>query len=135
MTAPSVKSGMQSGFTLVEVVVALAIVGMGVVTLFEIFSSGLRLETKSSERTEVAAYSRQAIDGFLIRREVRDGRLEGAINERYRWRIEVQPFREDDQLSSIGWDLKEITVETRYREEGRDKGMELKTLRLVKKGG
>ena len=134
MTAPSVKSGIQSGFTLVEVVVALAIVGMGVVTLFEIFSSGLRLETRSSGRTEVAAYSRQAIDGFLIRREVRDGRLEGSMNERYRWGIEVQPFREDDQLSSVGWDLKEITVEMRYREEGRDKRTELKTLRLVKKG-
>ena len=134
MTAPSVKSGIQSGFTLIEVVVALAIVGMGVVTLFEIFSSGLRLETRSSGRTEVAAYSRQAIDGFLIRREVRDGRLEGSMNERYRWRIEVQPFREDDQLSSVGWDLKEITVEMRYREEGRDKRAELKTLRLVKKG-
>lgn len=113
---------------------ALAIVGMGVVTLFEIFSSGLRLETRSSGRTEVAAYSRQAIDGFLIRREARDGRLEGSMNERYRWRIEVQPFREDDQLASVGWELKEITVEMRYREEGRDKRTELKTLRLVKKG-
>ena len=134
MKASTSKSGIQSGFTLVEVVVALAIVGMGVVTLFEIFSSGLRLETRSSGRTEVAAYSRQAIDGFLIRREVRDGRLEGSINERYRWGIEVQPFREDDQLASVGWDLKEITVEMRYREEGRDKRAELKTLRLVKKG-
>ena len=134
MKASTSKSGIQSGFTLVEVVVALAIVGMGVVTLFEIFSSGLRLETRSSGRTEVAAYSRQAIDEFLIRREVRDGRLEGSINERYRWGIEVQPFREDDQLASVGWDLKEITVEMRYREEGRDKRAELKTLRLVKKG-
>ena len=134
MKASTSKSGIQNGFTLVEVVVALAIVGMGVVTLFEIFSSGLRLETRSSGRTEVAAYSRQAIDGFLIRREVRDGRLEGSMNERYRWRIEVQPFREDDQLASVGWDLKEITVEMRYREEGRDKRAELKTLRLVKKG-
>ena len=42
------------GFTLLEVVVAMAIVGLGVVALLEIFSLGLRLETRSAARTEAA---------------------------------------------------------------------------------
>lgn len=127
------NSKFERGFTLLEVVVAMAIVGLGVVTLFEIFSAGLRLETRSSERTEATAYSRQAIDWLLIRRELGDGGQQGSMGERYRWSFKVLPFHEDAQLSSAGWDLKEIALQMRYREGGREKETELKTLRLVKK--
>ncbi|TAK10272.1 type II secretion system protein [bacterium] len=133
MIIQNLKSKIQNGFTLLEVVVAMAIVGLGVVTLFEIFSSGLRLGAKSSERTEATAYGRQVIDEVLIRREVREGGEEGSLGGRYRWRLQVQPFQRDAQLSSVGWDLKEMTLQLRYREGGREKEMELKTLRLVKK--
>ena len=88
-----------SGFTLLEVVVAMSIVGLGVATLFEIFSSGLRLGAKSSERTEATAYSRQVIDEVLIRREVREGGEEGSLGGRYRWALQVQPFQQDAPFS------------------------------------
>ena len=61
----------QRGFTLLEVVVAMAIVGLGVVTLLEIFSLGLRLGTRSFARSEAMTYGRQAIDGVLIRQRIR----------------------------------------------------------------
>lgn len=125
-----------TGFTLLEVVVAMAIVGLGVVTLFEIFSLGLRLGTKSSERTQAIAYSRQAIDEFLTRRTVNEGVSEGSFGEKYRWRLQVKPLQEHGQLSSsTGWDLKEITLKMRFQEREGEKEVEMKTLRLVKKKG
>ena len=135
MKTQNLKLKTCTGFTLLEVVVAMAIVGLGVVTLFEIFSSGLRLGTKSSERTQAIAYSRQAIDEFLTRRTVNEGVGEGTIGDRYHWKIEIAPFQEGKQLSSTGWDLKEMTLQLRYREGEREREMELKTLRLVKKKG
>ena len=122
-----------AGFTLIEVVVAMAIVGLGVVTLLEIFSLGLRLGTRSAERTKATAYSRQAIDEILARRELREGGEEGSIGDVHHWRIQVRPFQADAQLSSLGWDLKEISFQMRYRDGGRERDMEIKTLRLVKK--
>ena len=127
------KFEIRNGFTLLEVVVAMAIVGLGVVTLFEIFSLGLRLGAKSFERTEATAYSRQVIDQVLIRRGVSEGGEQGSFGERYRWRIQVKPFQEDAQLPSAGWDLKEVTLQLQYREGGREQEKELKILRLVKK--
>ncbi len=41
------KFEIRNGFTLLEVVVAMSIVALGVVTLFEIFSLGLRLGARS----------------------------------------------------------------------------------------
>jgi prepilin-type N-terminal cleavage/methylation domain-containing protein len=123
----------QLGFTLLEVVVAMAIVGLGIVALLEIFSLGLRLETASSARTDAVAYSRQAVDAFLIRKSF-DGRGDsGSIGRSHRWEIDVQPVRDDTRLESVGWDISEITLRMRYPEAERDKLLEMKTLRVVKR--
>ena len=127
------NSKFERGFTLLEVVVAMAIVGLGVMTLFEALSAGLRLEMRSSDQTRAITYSRQAIDGFLIRRGIRDGGEEGSAGGRHRWSVEVRPFQESSQLSSVRWDLKEVRLRVRYREGEREKEVELKTLRLLKK--
>ena len=127
------NSKFERGFTLLEVVVAMAIVGLGVMTLFEALSAGLRLEMRSSDQTRAITYSRQAIDGFLIRRGIRDGGEEGSAGGRHRWSVEVRPFQESSQLSSVRWDLKEVRLRVRYREGEREKEVVLKTLRLLKK--
>ena len=100
------------GFTLLEVVVGMAIVGLGVVILLEIFSSGLRLGSKSSERTEAVLYGRQVMDDALIRRDLRGGREDGSFENRYRWTLRVDPLQEESVLDlSSGWELEEITLE------------------------
>lgn len=133
MKAPNSKLEARNGFTLLEVVVAMAIVGLGVVTLLEIFSSGLRLETKSSERTLAVAHGRQALDEFLSRRGLQDGGEAGSAQGHYRWSIEVRPFQDDSRLSVAGWELKEVRLRMRYNEAGREREVDMKTLRLVKK--
>jgi len=130
------QSKIENGFTLLEVVVAMAIVGLGVVTLLEIFSLGLRLEARSSTRTEAVAYSRQVIDELLIRRALKDEREEGSLGAGYRWRIQTRPLQEDSGLVPPGgWELKEIVMEMRYPDGGREGLLEMKTLRLVRKKG
>jgi prepilin-type N-terminal cleavage/methylation domain-containing protein len=126
-------SKLQSGFTLLEVVVAMAIVGIGVVSLLELFSAGLRLATASSARTDAVAYSRQAVDAFLVRKSF-DGRGEsGTFSRSLRWQIDVDPVRDDSQQAPANWQVSEITLRLSYPEAERDKLFEMKTLRIVKK--
>ena len=115
------------GFTLLEVVVGMAIVGLGVVILLEIFSSGLRLGSKSSERTEAVLYGRQVMDDALIRRDLRRGREDGSFENRYRWTLRVDPLQEESVLDlSSGWELEEVTLEMGNL-------VQMKTLRMVAK--
>ncbi len=115
------------GFTLLEVVVAMAIVGLGVVILLEIFSSGLRLGSKSSERTEAVLYGRQVMDHALIRRDLRRGREDGSFENRFRWTLRVDPLQEESVLDlSSGWELEEVTLEMGNL-------VQMKTLRMVAK--
>ena len=128
-------SSLSAGFTLLEVVVAMTIVGIGVVTLLEIFSTGLRLGSRSSATTEAMTYGRQAMDEILLRRKIEEGAPQGSLNERARWKLGIEPVREPpDTLSlSSAWELKEITLDMRVTNAGRDRPVELRTYRLVRK--
>ena len=128
-------SSHSAGFTLLEVVVAMTIVGIGVVTLLEIFSSGLRLGSRSSAATEAMTYGRQAMDEILLRQKIEEGAQQGSLNERTRWKLGIEPVREpSDTLSlSSAWELKEITLDMRVTDAGRDRTVELRTYRLVRR--
>jgi prepilin-type N-terminal cleavage/methylation domain-containing protein len=129
------SSSLSAGFTLLEVVVAMTIVGIGVVTLLEIFSTGLRLGSRSSAATEAMTYGRQAMDEILLRRNIEEGAQQGSLNERARWKLGIEPVQEPpDTLSlSSAWELKEITLDMRVTDAGRDRPVELRTYRLVRK--
>lgn len=124
-----------AGFTLLEVVVAMAIVGLGIVTLLEVFSSGLRLGARSAIRTEVMNSGRQVMDELLARRDLPDGAERGALDQRSRWQLTVQPAKQDpDELTlSNDWELKDVALEITVTDAGRERHVELKTRRLVKK--
>lgn len=127
--------GSSRGFTLIEIVVAMTIVGLGVVTLLEIFSSGLQLGARSQDRTEAVAYGRQVMDQFLARRTLTEGTEQGTIGEGSRWKLQVQPVRPAEGLIlGNDWELKEIALDIIVPESGRERRVELRTLRLVKKG-
>jgi prepilin-type N-terminal cleavage/methylation domain-containing protein len=126
---------LSAGFTLLEVVVAMTIVGIGVVTLLEIFSLGLRLGSRSSAATEAMAYGRQAMDEILLRRKIEEGAQQGVLNDHTRWRLGIEPVREPAETLALSspWELKEITLNMRVTEAGKDRPVELRTYRLVRK--
>jgi prepilin-type N-terminal cleavage/methylation domain-containing protein len=123
------------GFTLLEVVVAMTIVGLGVVTLLEIFSLGLRLGARSSVRTEAAAYGGQVMNELLSRRNLENGSEQGRGETGRRWTLQVQPLKDAAPALNLSknWELKEISLDAVVIDAGRERRVELKTLRLVRK--
>lgn len=136
MKSQNSKSKTRGGFSLLEVVVAMAIVGLGVVTLLEVFSLALRLAARSADTTEAITYGRLVMDEILTRREIEEGSEEGSSGKKYRWRVQVTPAQEEpNALSASGWEVKEIALEIRYRDGMRERQLEMKTLRVVKRKG
>jgi prepilin-type N-terminal cleavage/methylation domain-containing protein len=130
------SSGASSpGFTLLEVLVAMTIVGLGVVTLLQVFSLGLRLQARSTVRAEAAVEGGRVMDELLARRRLGDGSDRGKLNGDSRWISHVQSMR--DAPSSLGlsgnWELKEVALEMLYIDGAKERRVELKTLRLNKK--
>ncbi|MGE5303749.1 MAG: type IV pilus modification PilV family protein [Alphaproteobacteria bacterium] len=123
------------GFTLLEVVVAMAIVGLGVVTLLELFSMGLRLGARSAARTEANSYARQVMDEVLARRTLENGTERGRADANRRWTLQIQSVPQSDQTLTLSndWELKEISLDVVVMDAGSERHVELRTLRLVKK--
>ena len=78
------------GFTLLEVAVALAILGIGVVTVLELFSSGLRMEGNAGTREKAVVYARGLLDQTMALPEVRPGHDRGRFDDTYRWEVAVR---------------------------------------------
>jgi len=62
----------RAGFSLLEVAVALAILGIGVVTCLQIFAGSLRLQTRASRDARVVLHARAAMDALIFEPELRD---------------------------------------------------------------
>ena len=121
-----------NGFTLIEVVIAMAIVAVGVVAVLQVFSLGLRLAGASAARTDAIAYSREAFDGFLVHSSMDPRGDGGSFGRTRRWQIEVDPVRDDSQNAPKNWQVAEITLTLQYPDAERSKTLEMKTLRVMK---
>ena len=123
------------GFTLLEVMVAMTIVGLGVVTLLQIFSLGLRLGSRSNAQTEATAQSARVMDELLARPILRDGSESGRVAPGGQWRSQVQTRRDSTPSLDLGsnWELKEVSLEMILADGGAERRVELKTLRLARK--
>ena len=125
----------QEGFTLLEVLVAMTIVGLGVVTLLQIFSLGLRLQARSTVRTEAIVQGARVMDELLARKRLGEGSERGKLAPDGHWTSQVQATRDASSSLSLSsnWEIKEIALEMVVPDGARERRMELKTLRLSKK--
>ena len=125
----------EAGFTLLEVVVAMTIVGLGVVTLLQIFSLGLRLGTRSTGKHRGDLLCARGHGRFSLPANPGRRQRQGIAGGKARWKILVRTVRDPSTTLSLGADveLREIGLEMFVPEGGRDRRVELKTFRLVKK--
>jgi type II secretory pathway pseudopilin PulG len=69
------------GFTLLDVAVALAILGIGVVTVMQIFQGALRLQRRAAEQNRVVLAARQKLDALLSEPIDPEARCGGQVPE------------------------------------------------------
>lgn len=128
----------QRGFTLLEVGVALAIVGLGVVIVLQIFSGSLRLQDRASRETRAVLFARAAMDALLFEREVRNHVEERDTAEGYHARIVVRDAGPEDGIdygpdfeSNLDLGLRVLEVEVAWQDGIGMKTYQLKSLRMA----
>jgi len=122
----------QGGFSLLEVLVAFAILSLSLGVLMQIFSSSLRSSGLSDRYSGalIVAESRLAAAG--VEGKMQPGTEEGTTDSGYHWSSEISEYR-DWEPTSVITDYKAYRVKVRVRvEEGGagDRAVELTTLRV-----
>jgi general secretion pathway protein I len=125
----------RGGFTLLEVVVALAIAGLALVALFQAGSTGLFAADTSARAEEAVERAQSHLAAVGRDAALTAGQFTGDDGGGYRWRLGVQPLASrqtpgPDGVSTITTTLFAVEVEISWRDEGRSRSVVLKTLRL-----
>lgn len=128
------------GFTLLEVAVALAILGAGVVTCLQIFSASLQLQDRASRQTRVVLLARAGMDGMLARQDLVNSSVTTPTDQQgFTTRLDVEDaLPEDGFLFPEGLDEdalrvvpKRLTVTVTWQDATGPKEYTLRTVRLV----
>ena len=77
----------EGGFTLIEVIIAMAILAAGITAIFGFFSSSLRLSSGSRDLSEAAIYASQRMEEALLTPNPVEGTEHGYFGDKYRWEL------------------------------------------------
>jgi prepilin-type N-terminal cleavage/methylation domain-containing protein len=99
------------GFTLIEVAIAMAIVGVGVVTVLEIFSAALRTERGAAMRSRAAMRARTILEATMTAPDPVPMQDSGEFGDGYHWERKVREAPEFTESNTRELDVKsEITL-------------------------
>ena len=103
------------GFTLLEIAVALAVLGVGVVTCLQIFSGSLRLQSRASRQSRAVLHARAAMDALLFGSGIADHSEERTTAEGFRTRVVVRHAGPEEGIDERDLDV-QSDVSLRYLE-------------------
>jgi len=125
------------GFTLMEVVVALAVLGVGLIVIIELFSGGLRVGRISGEYTRAVGYARVKMEDIALAREIKEGMEEGEFDKDYRWHLEVKrvdllPGEQPVDIT-LPVDLYQIKLQVIWRSGSLERSTAIESMKVIKR--
>ncbi len=75
---------------MIEIVVAMAILGVGLIAIIELFSGGLRLGRASEDYTKAVGLARMKMEEIALQDHVEEGNDVGEFDKDFRWQVGVK---------------------------------------------
>ena len=125
-----------AGFTLLEIIVAFAILALGLTYLIGTLSGASRQLRQGGDAGRAALHAQSVLDQYASTLS-KPAFADGALDEgRYRWRMEALPWKDPQAASGQPVDpngarLLRVEVEVEWGEGGPRERLQVSTLRLV----
>lgn len=125
----------ERGYTLIEVIVAFAVLGLALMLLLGTLSNGTRQVRWAADAGRAALHARSLLDGIGIDIPVVPGRSTGGFEDgRYRWTLEIAPFVDPALPPGLNdpaaQQLFEIALDVDWGEGSPRERLQVHTLRL-----
>lgn len=132
-----IRMGNRKGFTLIEIVVALGILGIGLTVILELFAGGLRSARMSEDYTKATWHGQTKMEEMLMTRDLTEGVTEGTFDNQFSWKSEVKkanpPLGQDEKTeASLPVDLYQIMVTVTWPSGTGRRSLDLESLRTYK---
>jgi prepilin-type N-terminal cleavage/methylation domain-containing protein len=126
-----------AGFTLLEIAVALAVLGVGVVTCLQMFGGSLRIQDRAMRQSRAVLHARAAMDALLFQPEVTDHTEERTTAEGLGTRILVRHAGPEEGVDKRALEfqsdfgLRYLQVDVTWQDGTGTKTYTLKSLRMA----
>jgi general secretion pathway protein I len=126
----------QSGYTLIEVLVAFMILALALTVLMRIFSGGLRNVSVSSDYAMATLIAESRLAAAGIDTPLKPGETAGTEGERFQWTVSVQDYEPWPGYRSAAKDVDayHVTVTVEWPHGDNTRRVGLSTVRLVTAG-
>ena len=127
----------QHGYTLIEVLVAFAVLALALTVLLGTLSGATRQVRWSADAGRAALHAQSLLAQVGVGEALQPGRRDGEFDDgRYRWTLDVAPFTDPLLPPPAGTDpftpqLMQLRLAVEWGDGGRGQRMQLDSLRLV----
>lgn len=91
----------QSGFTLLEVVVAFVVLSLVLTVIFEVFSTWLARTATLSEQSQALAIAQSRLAAVGLEEAVKEGESAGeSADRRFRWRVRIERYGQREEAGT-----------------------------------
>ena len=121
-----------AGFTLLEVLVSMAILAICLTIIMELFSGGLKSARLSERYVRAAFLAREKMEEILLAKRLSEGIMEGVYGEGFRWRVAIHPAEAvEENQPKLPFETFDIHVRVTWKEGGLHKSFEIETLQIA----
>ena len=119
------------GFSLLEVIVALAIMAMGFVTVLQLFSGSIRSVSLSEQYLKGTTLAHSKL-GELEVNNYSATEIEGTFpdEKNYRWQLQISPHTSPLNSKENNIQLSDVTLNVLWEEAGKTRDIELNTIKV-----
>lgn len=120
------------GFSLLEVIAAIAVLAIAFAALMQVAGSAMSLTARANERTQAALRARSLLDSAFIMDPVREGSSDGRFDDTYRWQLNVSPYNVGDAPAdnANGGRMYRLDLDVFWGERDHERRAHFATLRL-----
>jgi len=122
------KPSAGAGFTLLEVIIALAILGVTFALAMQLLATGVRSAKAAEDYTHAALLARQKMGEILVKPAFEGSADGGELGGGFRWVSEVQPLPQEEELPA---QLYRVWVRVTWPGRRGEKSLDLYTLRMA----
>ena len=136
-----IRPSAHKGFTLLEILLALAILSVSLTWIMQNFSSGMRIARTSKTYTTAVIYAKQKLEEFQLQEEIEETEESGSFDDGYSWRITIAPYEDyleedgddEDLFEHLPLEMFRLDSVVSWIEGEKEKSVSLSTLKTVKK--
>jgi prepilin-type N-terminal cleavage/methylation domain-containing protein len=127
----------QCGFTLLEVMIAVMILGLSLTAILQQFSVAIRAGRKSHDVTHAMLHVKEKLEGLKVEKDLSESSDTGIFDDGCEWETRVEVFSygeegDDESYEDLKYETFSLVSTVTWNDGARKRSVELKTLKTVR---